>query len=379
MENSDLALRVLIVDQSRMVRAKLIKLISKHYGFREEADGEAGWQALVLDHSIHLVICSLSLPILDGEGLLARVRSSRLARLRRMPVLVITGDNTEAMERARALGASDFISRGVSSGELVARIDTLLRLASQQSDAADEPPPQTKHPNTGLPGRRQIEVETGRTVAQALRRNTPVSIMILGFDRVDELRAEHGEETAREFQRRLAGMLGKKVRREDSLGHYSDDDLVVVSPGTPYPASEIFAKRLCDAFTVANITVHGQRVDLTISIGVANTPVDRQNTAPALLALAAQRLKSARVAGGNRVVACLEHLQETAVPAIDHAIALIRAGREREVVPHLVPLGQEVLPLLELLARELKLGLPLADLQKRMLDREQKIQDTRQA
>lgn len=379
MENSDLALRVLIVDQSRMVRAKLIKLISKHYGFREEADGEAGWQALVLDHSIHLVICSLSLPILDGEGLLARVRSSKLARLRRMPVLVITGDNTEAMERARALGASDFISRGVSSGELVARIDTLLRLASQQSDAADEPPPQTKHPNTGLPGRRQIEVETGRTVAQALRRNTPVSIMILGFDRVDELRAEHGEETAREFQRRLAGMLGKKVRREDSLGHYSDDDLVVVSPGTPYPASEIFAKRLCDAFTVANITVHGQRVDLTISIGVANTPVDRQNTAPALLALAAQRLKSARVAGGNRVVACLEHLQETAVPAIDHAIALIRAGREREVVPHLVPLGQEVLPLLELLARELKLGLPLADLQKRMLDREQKIQDTRQA
>lgn len=379
MGNSDLALRVLIVDQSRMVRAKLIKLISKHYGFREEADGEAGWQALVLDHSIHLVICSLSLPILDGEGLLARVRSSKLARLRRMPVLIVTGDNTEAMERARALGASDFISRGVCSSELVARIDTLLRLAPQQSEAADEPPAGSKHPNTGLPGRRQIEVETGRAVAQALRKDTPVSIMILGFDNADRLRAEYGEELAREFQRRLAAMLAKKVRREDSLGHYTDDDLVVVSPGTPYPASETFAKRLCDAFTVANITVHGQRVDLTISIGVANTPVDRQTTAAALLALAAQRLKSARIAGGNRVVACLEQLHEATLPAIDHAIALIRAGRESEVIPHLVPLGEEVLPLLELLARELKLGLPLADLQKRVLDRGQEVQDTRQA
>lgn len=379
MENPNLALRVLIVDQSRMVRATLIKLIRKHYGFREEGDGEAGWQALVLDHSIHLVICSLSLPILDGEGLLARVRSSKLARLRRMPVLVIAGDNAEAMERARALGASDFIRRGIGSGELVARIDALLRLAAEKGEPGGEAALTAKHPNTGLPGRRQIELETGRAVAQAVREDTPVSIMILGFDHCDRLREEHGEELAREFQRRLASMLAKKVRREDSLGHYSDDDLVVVSPGTPYPASETFAKRICAAFTVANITVHGQRVDLTISIGVANTPVDRQNTAAALLALAAQRLKSARMTGGKRVVACFEQVQETAMPAIDHAIDLIRAGHEREVIPHLVPLGLEVFPLLELLARELKLGLPLADLHKRMLDHAQEVQDTRQA
>ncbi len=379
MENPNLALRVLIVDQSRMVRATLIKLIRKHYGFREEGDGEAGWQALVLDHSIHLVICSLSLPILDGEGLLARVRSSKLARLRRMPVLVIAGDNAEAMERARALGASDFIRRGIGSGELVARIDALLRLAAEKDEPGGEAALTAKHPNTGLPGRRQIELETGRAVAQAVREDTPVSIMILGFDHCDRLREEHGEELAREFQRRLASMLAKKVRREDSLGHYSDDDLVVVSPGTPYPASETFAKRICAAFTVANITVHGQRVDLTISIGVANAPVDRQNTAAALLALAAQRLKSARMAGGKRVVACFEQVQETAMPAIDHAIDLIRAGHEREVIPHLVPLGLEAFPLLELLARELKLGLPLADLHKRMLDHAQEVQDTRQA
>ncbi|MDS4015115.1 MAG: diguanylate cyclase [Candidatus Accumulibacter sp.] len=379
MENPNLALRVLIIDQSRMVRAKLIKLISKHYGFREEADGEAGWQALVLDHSIHLVICSLSLPILDGEGLLARVRSSKLARLRRMPVLVIAGDNTEAMERALALGASDFINRAVSSNELLTRIETLLRLAAQQGEASDEAAQGRQHPNTGLPGRRQIETDTGRSVAQALRKETPVSIMILGFDRVDRLRDEYGEEMAREFQRRLASMLAKKVRREDSLGHYTDDDLVVVSPGTPYPASEIFARRLCEAFAVANITVHGERVDLTISIGVANTPVDRQNTAIALLALAAQRLKAARAAGGNRVVACLEHAQQPTAPAIGHAINLIKAGRETEVIPHLAALGQEVLPLLELLARELKLGLPLADLQQRMLDRVRKVEDARQA
>jgi hypothetical protein len=51
------------------------------------------------------------------------------------------------------------------------------------------------------------------------------------------------------------------------------------------------------------------------------------------------------------------------VPRLGHAIDLIRAGHERAVIPHLVHLGKEVLPFLELLERELKLGLPLADIE----------------
>ena len=43
--------KVLIVDDSRMVRASLIKLIRGRFEFREEGDGEAGWQALLVDLS----------------------------------------------------------------------------------------------------------------------------------------------------------------------------------------------------------------------------------------------------------------------------------------------------------------------------------------
>ena len=92
--------RILIVDASRIVRTTLVKLIRDHYDFREEVDGQGGWQALVIDHSIQLVICALamSLPVPDGDdGLLARVRTSRLARLRHLPVLMIAGDNEEAI------------------------------------------------------------------------------------------------------------------------------------------------------------------------------------------------------------------------------------------------------------------------------------------
>ena len=41
---------ILIVDDSRVVRVKLIHHLKDHYDVREESDGEAAWQTLVVDH-----------------------------------------------------------------------------------------------------------------------------------------------------------------------------------------------------------------------------------------------------------------------------------------------------------------------------------------
>jgi len=380
MDNPTERPRILIVDESRMVRATLIKLIRDHYSFREETNGESAWQTLVLDPAIRLVICSPALPILDGDGLLVRIRASRLARIRQLPVLMIIGDNEEANERARTLGASDFIGRGIGATELLTRIASLRQLAAMQSEAGDVSARHTPHPDTGLPRREAVDRHATQALSAAARQQGPVSALLVGFDRFAALRAEHGDDLAHELQKRLASMLSRTVRKEDSLGHYSDDELAIVSPGTPYPACEVFANRLREAIAVANITVHGQRLDVSISIGVASTPIDSATSAAALLGLAAERLRLARQAGGNRVVSSAsQSVSEVPAPRLSHAIDLIRAGHESAVVPHLVHLGREILPFLELLERELKLELPLADIRKRMLDREQESLDNRQA
>ncbi|SBT06155.1 Response regulator receiver modulated diguanylate cyclase [Candidatus Accumulibacter aalborgensis] len=380
MDDSKQAPRILIVDESRMVRTTLIKLVRDRYRFREEVDGQSGWQALVLDPSIQLVICALSPPILDDDGLLPRIRSSRLARLRQLPVLMISGDNEEANERARSLGVADFIGREIGAAELLARIDSLLQLAEVQSELRAEPGHHSQHPDTGLPTRQYVDRQATQAVSHAMRHEGPVSVMVMAFDRFEALSQEHGGDLAKELQKRLAGMLANKVRKEDSLGHYSSNELAVVSPGTPYPACEAFANRLREAFAVANIAAHGKRLELSVSIGVANTPVDRVSSAGALLILAGERLHSAQQAGGNRVVACANKpLNEVQVPRLGHAIDLIKAGHASAVIPHLVPLGKEILPFLELLERELELGLPLAGIRKRLLDREHEVQDNRQA
>ena len=77
-DSTDQALpRVLIIDDSRMVRASIIRHVRDRFDVREEADGEAGWRTLLVDPTIQAVITDIGMPNLDGYGLLERIRSSR--------------------------------------------------------------------------------------------------------------------------------------------------------------------------------------------------------------------------------------------------------------------------------------------------------------
>ena len=369
MENPNQLPRILIVDESRMVRAMISKHIREFYDFREEANGEAAWQVLVLDHSIELVICSLSMPVLDGNGLLDRVRASRLTRLSQMPMLMISGDDDEARERAKSHGASDFISRSTGGPELLLRVDTLLKLSQAQSQLKENLEQHVQNPETGIFTRKYIELQAVQAMSQAMRHGGEVSAMVMGFDNVGVLREEQGAEVVKQLQQRFIGMLTSKIRREDSLGHFAGSQMVLVSPGTPYPACESFGNRLREAIHSANISVHGRKLNLSVSVGVSNSPLDGVTSAGALIELAGVRLKEAQQSGGNRVIACnAQASTETAVPRIEQAIALLKAGHESELLPHLAALGQQLLPFLKLLDRDLKMHLPIADIEKRLLD-----------
>ena len=74
------------------------------FDIREVTDGEAAWQAILLDSSIRVVISDLTMPKVDGFELLNRVRSSKVQRIRELPIVIISGED-ETAERERAAGA----------------------------------------------------------------------------------------------------------------------------------------------------------------------------------------------------------------------------------------------------------------------------------
>ena len=95
----------------------------------------------------------LTMPRLDGYGLMERIRTSGIERIRTMPVLVVSGaqEQTEH-DRVRAAGATDLIGKGVTSAELLARL-ALLAVTPPPLAAPDV---QSGFPRTGA----DLEIET---------------------------------------------------------------------------------------------------------------------------------------------------------------------------------------------------------------------------
>lgn len=360
---------ILIVDDSRVVRISLIKNLKEHFEIREEGDGEAAWQTLVVDHSIKAVISDLQMPKLNGYELLERLRTSKLRRLQQLPFILVSGEEgEEERARAKALGVSDFVTKGAGSTELLTRLNNLLNLTSAQENLEADRERLVQDPVSGLFTRKYLELQAAQALSHAARHGIDVSVMVLGFDGFEGLCQRLGVDVAEEVCNRFAKMLAGKVRHEDSLGHYGMGQFAIVSPGTAPAFCATFAERVREAVEMAKLTIRGETVALTVSVGLASMPNDKVSSAGSLLDLAGERMHVAMGEGGNRTEAG-GVLPATRPISLNHALELLAAGRNEPVIPHLPALLERLVPMLQLMDKELGLALPLAEIERRLSER----------
>ncbi|MGE5469351.1 MAG: diguanylate cyclase [Bacteroidota bacterium] len=362
--------RILVVDDSRVVRMMLIQHLKGHYEVREEADGDAAWQTLILDHSIQAVISDLHMPKVGGFELLERVRSSKLRRLQELPFILISGDETEDdRARARDIGVSDFITKGVGSAEVLLRLNHLLALSNARENLDAGREQMVQDPRSGLYTRKFVELQTAQALSHTARHGGDSSLMVLGFDGFAALGERLGSDKAIEVGNRFARMLAGKIRQEDSLGHFGAGQYAVISPGTALPYCITFAERVRQAVEVARLSVQGQSVAVTVSIGLAGVPIDHVTSAGALLELAGARMREAMQKGGNQIVSGGVSAATRSM-SLQHALELLASNRSDTVRRHLADIGKQLLPLLQLMDQELALALPLAEIERRLAERE---------
>ena len=126
-EESGAKQRLLIVDDSKVIRVTARKILQNHFKTVEAVDGENAWEILSNEEPFSLIVSDLTMPELDGFGLLERIRSSHLPHIQNIPVIVITGSNDSetVKDRATKAGATDFIGKPFDSVDLLARTQAL--------------------------------------------------------------------------------------------------------------------------------------------------------------------------------------------------------------------------------------------------------------
>lgn len=119
------AISLLICDDSSMARKQLIRALPASWPFRisQAENGLAGLDAIRAGKA-EIVLLDLTMPDLDGFGVLSRMREENL----QAEVIVISGDvQDEAVRRALALGARSFIKKPADPKELEAALLALDR------------------------------------------------------------------------------------------------------------------------------------------------------------------------------------------------------------------------------------------------------------
>lgn len=288
--------RVLIVDDSRFVRTTFNRILSASFAVREEADGEAGWQALQTDPSVAMLFTDLDMPKLDGYGLIARVRSSGDARIAKLPVVVISGnENERAKTRALDAGANDFISKTADAPEILARIDNLMRLHNAKTELQQTKESlelsATHDPLTGTLTQHYLITEGRKRFSYARRHATQLSVMALRIDSHADVASAANKDVADQILARIAKLVSGMLRAEDSIGRVADAAaFMVVSAGTGSPQVLAFAKRLRDQLEAAKVSYGGKVLRIRASTGVASLGADNAGSIEELMKVAVQRL-----------------------------------------------------------------------------------------
>ncbi len=281
--------RVLVVDDSAVIRQAISKMLKVDFDVAVAGDGEAGWEALSQASDVGVLITDIEMPRLDGYAFICRVRASDEPRIRDLPIIVITGaDDDETKARAFACGATDFITKPLNLSQLQACTQAYMRF--------EQPVPEDLAAHEGLLGRRAF-YDQGEALWRGASTERPLTLLLATLDRVRILYREYGDERMEGVVRHVGAVLRDEAGAEAvALARLGGTEFGILASGVSKGRALALGQSLVGVF--ANRPAPDGKT-LSISVGVASSE-EGANTFEGLRQIAEERLKRAVALGGNR-------------------------------------------------------------------------------
>jgi diguanylate cyclase (GGDEF)-like protein len=177
-----------------------------------------------------------------------------------------------------------------------------------------------------LLNRRGFFEAAGALIADRRRRMAPVSVLAFDLDHFKLVNDRHGHAVGDAVLQMFAKVARDTLRATDVVGRLGGEEFVAVLPNTLSEAA-IAAERVRAALAATSITRNGQRVAVTVSIGVySGAPT---MAIDALITRADEALYRAKAGGRNRIDTAAEADTPEAVPQL-HDAATSRKTRRKE-------------------------------------------------
>jgi diguanylate cyclase (GGDEF)-like protein len=304
--------RILVVDDHEdnieLLRARLE---ARGYEVEGASDGQAALDA-VQRTCPDLILLDVMMPKMDGMEVVKRLKANK--GLPFIPVIMQTAlDSTENKVEGLDAGADDYITKPINFAELEARVNSLLRIKTLQSDlAARERELSDLNDKlrlisltdglTEVENRRSLEMHLHEMWQHSMRLHEPIALIICDIDKFKLVNDNYGHQAGDSVLKEFAQLLKSEAREIDRVGRYGGEEFLLILSGTVLDAAVTFAERLREKVEGHTFSYTGATLRRTMSCGVAASPHPRVKDQEALLRAADDALYVAKETGRNRVV-----------------------------------------------------------------------------
>jgi diguanylate cyclase (GGDEF)-like protein/PAS domain S-box-containing protein len=158
-------------------------------------------------------------------------------------------------------------------------------------------------PLTGLYNRRYLEDALERELRRAVRKGSPVGILMLDLDHFKEYNDTHGHAAGDALLRSFGAHVLDNIRGEDVACRYGGEEFAIILPDVGLEKAVQRAEQIREGARAIRVESSGRRLEAaTVSIGVAALPT-HGTTPEAVLRAADAALYAAKAEGRDRVKA----------------------------------------------------------------------------
>lgn len=352
--------RVLVVDDSRVVRVAASRMFGDEFDVLHGVDGADGLNIIERDPDIHVVFTDLAMPEMDGFELLESIRSHANENIRNLPVVVATGagDVKSAKDKAFSLGATDFITKPFDAVDIKARARSYAQFRETNRELQEQI---TLDSLTGVLNTKGLIMQLEKELSFVTRHKSNIIAMSIEIDDYKDLFIRIGRLGAETLVKRVAGVLVKTFRKEDSIARTGLGRFFICMPFAKSKNAFEMADRVRQTIEGFKATLDGKRIKITVCIGLSVVESNYFFASENVIGMADEALYRAAQKGTNQLhELSFEHYKQKLYEdaktsmSIDRLLEQIEGGNQLAITTQLDAAIEKLAPIFNLLSNEQK-------------------------
>jgi len=295
----DSKLRVIIIEDSKLNREVLYKILHKDYAIIFAQDGVEALEKVRTERP-DLILLDIVLPGIDGFDVLTELKKCEISQS--IPVIIISGrSNPDDEVKGLELGAVDYITKPFHEIVVKARVETQVRILKQiriieKIGYIDN--------LTNIPNRHQFDQNLSSEWKRAKREGHPVSFIMIDIDHFKIYNDTHGHQQGDVALKTVASTIKSSLKRPaDIVARWGGEEFSVLLPNTTIDGARHIAEDIRRNVETASILCFATDSyhNITVSLGVSQILPDNNNNMSNLISQADAALYMAKDMGRNRV------------------------------------------------------------------------------